>query len=118
MPTAGDTYHHINNAAIHGRFVTGRYQGDGVGPGDTQKITLGFRPAAIQIIVEATAAPTGLQWAKTEQMDGFEAFRQSATAAGFFADQIQIEDDGFSVRNEANASPGTFTSDYFFQASS
>lgn len=97
--------------------ATGKYVGDGSMLGDTQKIVLGFKPKSVQIIVEATDAPkTGIQWAKTDQMPDFDAFRQSALAAGFFADQVRIDDDGFSVRNEANASPPTFTSDYFYLA--
>lgn len=107
LPGAGPLLSQFSNV--------GSYIGDAAVGG--QLIRTGFQVRVIQIVVEVTAFPTGAQWAKTIDMAGSNAFRQTASAAGFETGQITLVENGFIVDDMANLILGAgVTSPYFYFA--
>lgn len=111
---------------------TGTYTGDMTvlpPPLLAKDILLDFTPRVVQIVFQLSSGPnTSAQCAKIIAMNGeapagslgpeWDAFFQFPTSAGFFADSLRINENGFSVSSFLNLNPSTgqVISDYFWYA--
>lgn len=70
-----------------------------VGNGSTKKVVLGFKPKKVDLFNE----DSGDSAMKSDTMDGAFAHKKVAAGASTYADNVcTIEDDGFTLGNDAD----------------